>query len=61
MKQMSDPLTDKEVETLVKLGEDIKMNLNCNINGNRFPCRTDRLGAVELMQEYLEIHNYKVV
>jgi hypothetical protein len=58
---MSNTLTDKQVERLIKLGKDLAFCLQCNANGDNFPCRTDRLEAVKLMQEYLEIHDYTIV
>ena len=58
---MSDTLTEKDIERLVKLGGDIQQDLGCDANGTGLPCRTDRLSAVESMVEYLEIHGMKVV
>jgi hypothetical protein len=52
-------LTDKDIGRLVILGENIQANLSCDINGEGFPCRTDRLSAVQLMKEYLSIHKVK--
>ena len=52
-------LTDEEIERLVVLGKDIQSNLSCNINEEEFPCRTDRLSAVQSMKEYLLIHEEK--
>ena len=49
-------LTDGEIERLVVLGKDIQSNLSCNIHEEGFPCRTDRLSAVQSMKEYLLIH-----
>jgi len=56
---MSDILTNKERNELVKLGTAIKMDLDCDANGTGEPCRTDRLEAVSNMKRYLEIHGYK--
>ena len=58
---MSDTLTNKEVDELVKLGKDIQAGLSCDANGTGIPCRTDRLDAVSNMKRYLEIHNYTVM
>ena len=58
---MSDTLTNKEVDELVKLGKDIQAGLSCDANGTGEPCRTDRLDAVENMKRYLEIHDYDVI
>ena len=55
---MNNSLNDNEVKQLIKLGEFIKIDLNCNLN--RLPCRTDRLDALKNMKKYLEIHNYKI-
>ena len=57
---MSNTLTNKEVDELVKLGKDIQAGLSCDANGTGEPCRTDRLDAVSNMKRYLEIHNYDV-
>lgn len=57
---MSDTLTNKEVDELVKLGKDIQAGLSCDANGTGEPCRTDRLDAVSNMKRYLEIHDYDV-
>jgi hypothetical protein len=58
---MSNTLTNKEQDKLVKLGEDIQAGLSCDANGTGIPCRTDRLDAVSNMKRYLEIHNYTVM
>ena len=57
---MSDTLSNKEIDKLVKLGGDIQQDLGCDANGTGLPCRTDRLSAVESMKEYLEIHGYQI-
>jgi hypothetical protein len=57
---MSDTLTNKEIDELVKLGKDIQAGLSCDANGTGEPCRTDRLDAVSNMKRYLEIHDYDV-
>ena len=57
---MSNTLTNKEVDELVKLGKDIQAGLSCDANGTGIPCRTDRLDAVSNMKRYLEIHDYDV-
>lgn len=54
-------LTDTEVDRLVEIGEKIRFGLECDANGSGLPCRTDRLAVVELMIEYLQIHDYMVV
>ena len=53
-------LTDEEIERLVVLGEDIQVGLSCDANGTGLPCRTDRLSSVELMKEYLSIHDIEI-
>lgn len=58
---MGNMLTDKEIKKLSLIGDNIIGCLECNINGHGIPCRTDRLEAVRLMKNYLEIHNYKVI
>ena len=58
---MSDTLSNKEIDKLVKLGGDIQQDLSCDANGTGLPCRTDRLDAVENMKRYLEIHDYDVI
>ena len=50
-------LSDEEMKRLAILGESITDALSCNINGEGVPCKTDRLEAVELMKQYLKIHN----
>ena len=57
---MSDTLSNKEIDKLVKLGGDIQQDLGCDANGTGLPCRTDRLSAVESMKEYLEIHGHQI-
>ena len=57
---MSDTLSNKEIDKLVKLGGDIQQDLSCDANGTGLPCRTDRLEAIKNMKRYLEIHNYEV-
>ena len=58
---MSDTLSNKEIDKLVKLGGDIQQDLSCDANGTGLPCRTDRLDAVSNMKRYLEIHNYTII
>ena len=53
-------LSNKEIEKLEKLGDDIQKDLSCDANGIGIPCRTDRLSAVENMKRYIEIHGYKI-
>ena len=57
-------LTDEEVIRLAELGRDIVLSLTCDLNlteeGLPYPCRTDRLEAVKLMKEFLNIHDYDV-
>ena len=57
---MSDILTDKDITELVELGQSIMISLSCNLNGDRFPSRTNRFQAIEDMKRYLEIHDYKI-
>ena len=58
--QKNNTLTTKEVKKLVKLGTNIVMGLECNINSTGLPCRTDRLDAVGNMIEYLTIHGFNI-
>ena len=57
---MSDTLSNKEIDKLVKLGGDIQQDLSCDANGTGLPCRTDRLEAIKNMKNVLEIHNYEI-
>ncbi len=54
---MSNTLTKKEIKELIKLGKQIILGLQCDTNGKGLPCRSDRLLSVQLMREYIEIHN----
>ena len=54
-------LTDKQVDKLIELGPDIIAGLECNLNGDGLPCRTDRLYAVDKMIAYVKLHGYKVI
>jgi len=54
-----DILNDKEIERLVILGKNIQADLSCDVSGDGFPCRTDRMSAVQSMKEYLSIHKEK--
>ena len=58
---MSNTLTDADMVELSELGERIVLGLACDANGSGLPCRSDRIGAVEDMKRYLEIHDYTVV
>ena len=58
--KISNTLTSEEVKKLVKLGSKIVMGLECNVNGDGLPCRTDRLDAVGNMVAYLTIHGYTI-
>ena len=49
-------LSNQEQEQLVKLFDDIKLDLTVT----DFPTRTNRLEAVENMKKVLEIHNYVI-
>lgn len=60
-RNMSDVLTDTELDDLALIGNVIKVSLECDINGTGVPCRTDRFTAVEAMVRYLEIHDYVCV
>ena len=57
---MTDALNDEEIDELLKLGPDIQLLLECCIQMDGLPCKTDRLHAVKLMKRYLEIHDYSV-
>ena len=53
---LTDHLTNREVDRLVDLFNKIKLDLS----DNSFPTRTNRLEAVENMKKVLEIHNYVI-
>jgi hypothetical protein len=55
----SETLSNKEIKEISKLGKKIQTSLSCDINGQGIPCRTDRFSAIEVMIEYLKIHNFK--
>ena len=55
---MSDILTQKELEELAELGNNLLGDLDCGLEPI---CRTCRLDAVELMKKYLKIHDYEVI
>ncbi len=57
---MSSFLSDHELKQLAKLGKDIIVSLECDINDMGVPCRTDRLEAVKCMIEYLKIHDLRI-
>ena len=58
---MSDTLNKKEIKRLIELGKSIRLCLECDINGQGIPCRTDRLASVRYMIEYLNIHNIDTI
>ena len=49
-------LSNNEIDRLILLGDRIKQDLSCNLNGTGFPCRSDRMSAINCMEEYLEIN-----
>tara|TARA_R110001592_G_scaffold143377_1_gene366167 strand:- start:470 stop:685 length:216 start_codon:yes stop_codon:yes gene_type:complete len=53
---LTDHLTDREVDRLLDLFNKIKLDLS----DTSFPTRTNRLEAVENMKKVLEIHNYEI-
>ena len=53
---LTDHLTDREVDKLLDLFNKIKLDLSAT----SFPTRTNRLEAVENMKKVLEIHNYEI-
>ena len=53
-------LTKKEMKDLVEIGKAIRSALECDVNGQGLPCRTDRLDAVRSMIHYLKIHDYGI-
>ena len=57
---MSRVLTDLECNILAEIGKKIRLALECDINGTGLPCRTDRLASLELMRQYIAIHDYNV-
>ena len=60
IKTMSRVLTDKECNILAGIGKKIRNSLKCDINGTVLPCRTDRIASVELMRQYIAIHDYNL-
>ena len=54
---MSDYLTKKDIDKLMKLFDAIKLDLQ----DSSFPTRTNRLEAVENMAKGLEIHGWKAI
>ncbi len=61
VRKARDSLSDRDVERLGELGNTIQTSLSCDVTGAGFPCRTDRFEAVRAMEEYLAIHNLRVV
>lgn len=57
---MADALNDEEIDELLKLGTGIQLTLECCMQMDGLPCKTDRLEAVKLMKRYLEIYDYTV-
>ena len=57
----SNALSKKEIKRLIELGRSIRRSLECDINGQGIPCRTDRLASVRYMIEYLNIHNIDTI
>ena len=57
---MADALNDEEIDELLKLGTSIQLSLECCMQMDGLPCKTDRLEAVKLIKRYLEIHDYTV-
>ena len=53
---LTDHLTNREVDRLLDLFNKIKVDLSAT----SFPTRTNRLEAVENMKKVLEIHNYQI-
>ena len=53
---LTDHLTDREVDRLLDLFNKIKLDLSAS----SFPTRTNRLEAVENMKKVLGIHGYKL-
>ena len=49
-------LSEDEINRLIILGDRIKQDLSCDLNGTGFPCRSDRMSAIKYMEEYLEIN-----
>ena len=57
---MSSFLSDHELKQLAKLGKNIIVSLECDINDMGVPCRTDRLEAVKYMISYLKLHDLRI-
>ena len=49
-----------DIEREAHIGSFIHDTLECDINGQGIPCRTDRLFAVDLMIHYIQLHGYNV-
>ena len=54
---MARAFTEEERARLADLGEMIVAGLSCNINGTGLPCRSDRLYSLELMRQYIAMHD----
>ena len=57
MREMSDTLNEIEIARLANLGHRIALSLECHEGPKGIPCRTDRLEAVRLMREFVQIHD----
>ena len=53
-------MDDVDIERVAHIGSFIHDTLECDINGQGIPCRTDRLFAVDLMIHYIQLHGYDV-
>ena len=58
---MSEVLNKDEIKELARLGKEIQAELSCDINDQGIPCRTGRFAVIEMMKDYLKIHNYEIL
>jgi hypothetical protein len=58
---VSEVLNKDEIKELARLGKKIQAELSCDINDQGIPCRTGRFTVIEMMKDYLKIHNYEIL
>ena len=57
---MSDVLNDKELKELARIGNAIKLDLDCDLDNDGVPCRSCRFEVIKNMKQYLKIHDLEV-
>jgi hypothetical protein len=57
---MSDTLNNTEILELARLGNAIKLDLECDLNETGTPCRSCRFELIENMKQYLKLHELEV-